>query len=82
MFDEDLNLIRQSERSRRARRRKLNGKYKQRDRYKPKGTIRVICYPNSDWRHDPFELDWQFNRRKAPPETGYGVAWEHRSDVQ
>ena len=80
-MDQDLELLRQSERSRRARRRKLNGKHKLRDRYKPRGTFRVICFPRSTWRHDPFELDVTFNRQKAAPETGYGVAWEHRSDV-
>ena len=81
-MNDDLDLIRQYERSRRAHRRALNARHKLRDRFKPKGTIRVICYPNSEWRHDPFELSWQFNRRKAAPSTGYGVAWEHRSDVQ
>ncbi len=78
---EDQDLIRQSERSRRARRRKLNTKFKERDRHKPRRAIFLLPSPGN-WRHDPFELSWQFNRRKAPPVTGYGVAWEHRNDVQ
>lgn len=78
---EDQGLIHLYERSRRARRRKLNQRFKERDRYKPRGVLHIRQYPNTNWRHDPFELSWQFNRRKAPPVTGYGVAWEHRSDV-
>lgn len=81
MTDHD-DLTHLYERSRRARRRKLNRRFKERDYYKPRGILHVRQYPNTNWRHDPFELDWQFNRRKSHPETGYGVAWEHRSDVQ
>jgi len=75
------DLIHLYERSRRARRRKLNQRHKERDRYKPRGILHVRQYPNTNWRHDPFELAWQFNRQKTAPETGYGVAYEHRSDV-
>lgn len=80
MTDND-DLIHLYERSRRARRRKLNQRFKERDRYKPRGILHIRLYPRSAWRHDPSELDVQFNRRKAAPETGYGVAYERRSDV-
>lgn len=77
-----MELFEEHDRLRHRRRVRLNRKYKTRDRWKPRGILHLRQYPNTNWRHDPFERDWQFNRRKAPPVTGYGVAWEHRSDVE
>lgn len=76
-----MELFEEHDRLRHRRRVRLNRKFKERGRYKPRRAIFLLPSPGN-WRHDPFERDWQFNRRKAPPVTGYGVAWEHRSDVQ
>lgn len=34
------------------------------------------------YRHDRSELDYIFNRRKTHTDTGYGVAYEKRSDIK
>lgn len=58
-----------------------NKKHKQHDRFKGLPfeyiPIRYGC-----WRHMPSEKDWQFNRRKTPTETGFGVAYEHRPSCE
>lgn len=75
-------IFEESDRTRHRRRVRLNRKYHARDRWKPRGILHIRQHPRTPWRHDPCEKDVQFNRRKAPTETGYGVAYEHRSDVQ
>ncbi len=56
----------------RGRRVVLNAKHKHRDRWKPKREWKFGKYP----RHQ--DAEWYFGRAKAPPETGYGIAFERR----
>src|SRR4051812_35146544 len=58
-----------------------NKKHKQRDRFKAKGwAFEILPIRYGAWRHMPGEKDWQFNRRKVPSETGYGVAYDKNPD--
>lgn len=76
---EDLTLYEHGE-TKHRRRVRMNRKHKTRDRYKSKG-LAYKFLPCGHWRHRPEEKDVQFNRRKCAPETGYGVAYEYRTDV-
>lgn len=59
-------------------RRARNAKHKARDRFRPKGAYRLYDYPIRHYG----ENDYEFNRRKAPPLTGFGVAWERRPSCE
>lgn len=60
---------------RHRQRRRLNWKYKLRDRYhgKPQGQYRYVGHWAWVRRLEP---DFTFSRRKSHPETGYGVSYE------
>ena len=57
-------------------RRHMNRKYKHRDKNSGKPWNR---HPNWIMRHN--DKKWAFNRRKAPTEMGYGVAYERNPDA-
>jgi len=76
---DELELGFPYEKRRRARRLHLKRKHKKRDRYKPKPWMLDMWTRIRRWKHDHFERDYEFGRTHAPPETGYGVAYEKRS---
>jgi hypothetical protein len=62
----------------RGRRRVLNAKYRNYDRWHGKYWMRIPRELEEPFRSRRFAL-WlrDLRRRKAPTETGYGVAYEH-----
>lgn len=56
-----------------------NQKHKHRDRYKPICAEVLYLFPT---RRHSGEEDYEFNRRKAAPGTGFGVAYEKNPDAK